>query len=107
VLRVLYHWNVEPQDAREFGEAWAEVTLAMRRTHPGARGSALMQSRSDERLFVAMAEWTSLAEWQATRGATPAAPAAEERMKKSGRFVRFELLELCRDLIVRDPDSGV
>jgi heme-degrading monooxygenase HmoA len=67
MIRVLYRWRVNPGQEAVFAKAWSHGTKVIRATVKGARGSLLLQSRTDPCTFVAIARWASAADWRAFR----------------------------------------
>ncbi|MCB0195592.1 MAG: antibiotic biosynthesis monooxygenase [Anaerolineae bacterium] len=65
MIRVTYKWKVKEEDVAEFKAAWAATTTAIRAGTPGARGSFMLQSHQDPTLFITIARWDKLEDWQA------------------------------------------
>jgi heme-degrading monooxygenase HmoA len=63
----MYRWKVKPGEEHVFARAWTEGTKVIRGTVKGARGSLLLQSGNNICEFVAIARWTSVADWRAFR----------------------------------------
>jgi heme-degrading monooxygenase HmoA len=73
MVRILYRWKVNPGQEAVFAKAWTQGTKVIRATVKGARGSLLLQSRTDPCEFVAIARWASVEDWRAfRRGEKPA-----------------------------------
>jgi heme-degrading monooxygenase HmoA len=69
MIRVMYRWKVNPGQEGVFARAWTHATKVIRATVKGARGSLLLQSRTDPCEFVAIARWASVEDWRAFRRA--------------------------------------
>jgi heme-degrading monooxygenase HmoA len=67
MIRVMYRWKVTPGQEAVFARAWTQGTKVIRATVKGARGSLLLQSRTDPCEFVAIARWASVEDWRAFR----------------------------------------
>jgi heme-degrading monooxygenase HmoA len=64
MIRVIYTWTVQEGREQAFAEAWRAVTLAIRTTVDGARGSLLLRDPEAPQRFTAIARWTSRDAWQ-------------------------------------------
>ncbi|VBY40160.1 Antibiotic biosynthesis monooxygenase [Burkholderia pseudomallei] len=71
MIRVIYRWTVHPEHADTFVESWWEATRYIQRMAPGARGSALLRSQSENDVYVAVARWDSLDAWRANQQGDP------------------------------------
>lgn len=65
MVRILYRWHVEPANQRRFSAAWKQATTHIRETTQGARGSVLLHNQDDPNLFITLARWDKLSDWQA------------------------------------------
>jgi heme-degrading monooxygenase HmoA len=82
MIRVVYRWTVDPQQADAFAAAWWEATGYIQQTWPDARGSVLLKSQLEANVYLAVARWTSVEAWSASRQGESVVPAAViERMK--------------------------
>ena len=82
MIRVIYRWSVDPQQADAFVAAWWEATRCIQQAWPDARGSVLLQSRLEANVYLAVARWESIDAWQASRQAQAVVPASViERMR--------------------------
>jgi quinol monooxygenase YgiN len=75
MIRVVYRWTVDPQQADDFVAAWWEVTHHVQHARPGALGSTLLRSHIDRDVYLAVARWESLEAWQASRVSDGLVPA--------------------------------
>ena len=82
MIRVIYRWSVDPGRAEDFAAAWWEVTRCIQQAWPDARGSVLLKSQLEADVYLAVARWTSIDAWRASREAEGVVPAAlVERMR--------------------------
>ena len=65
VVRVIYRWRVQEGGEGSFRAAWEKATSGIRESTDGARGSVLLQSREDSAVFVTIARWDTIEQWQA------------------------------------------
>ncbi|MEM7417473.1 MAG: antibiotic biosynthesis monooxygenase family protein [Gemmatimonadota bacterium] len=65
MIRVVYHWRVDPEHFAAFRETWTETTNRIHDTVPGALGSFLMRSVEDPTDVQTVAKWVSLDAWRA------------------------------------------
>ncbi len=68
MIRVVYRWQVAPQDFNAFKETWRRTTHHIHESVSGARGSFMLRSVEDESEVTTIATWDSLASWQAFWG---------------------------------------
>jgi heme-degrading monooxygenase HmoA len=71
MIRIMYRWKVHPGQEGVFAQAWTQGTKLIRTTVRGARGSLLLQSRTNPGVFVAIARWSNIEDWQAFRRGKP------------------------------------
>ena len=105
MIRIMYRWTVNPGQEGVFAKAWTQGTKVIRATVKGARGSLLLQSRKNPCEFVAIARWTSVADWRAfRRGEKPALESFRAAAAVS-QLQAVELLSEVRDLRVLDASE--
>jgi heme-degrading monooxygenase HmoA len=81
MIRVVYRWSVDPQQADAFVAAWWEATRYIQQAWPDARGSVLLKSQVDANVYLAVARWNSVDAWALSRQSASVVPAAViERM---------------------------
>ena len=64
MIRVIYTWQVTPENFERFREIWRTTTERVHQTVPGALGSLLLQSPDDESRVMTIARWESHQAWQ-------------------------------------------
>ena len=99
-MRVMYRWKVKPGKEQVFARAWTDGTKFIRGTVKGARGSLLLQSGKNICEFVAIARWTSAADWQAFRRAEKPPLESFRTAAAVGQLQAVEPLSEVRDLRV-------
>lgn len=67
MVRVFYHFRVEPTDARAFEKAWETVNDIICQRCPGAHGSTLLRSDDDSSQYVGVTKWTTVDSWHTMR----------------------------------------
>ena len=64
MIRIIYEWQVKPEDVAAFCEAWKLATTRIHEAIAGARGSVLLQDRSCAGRILTIARWDSIAAWE-------------------------------------------
>ena len=64
MIRVVYHWKVDPQDFTAFEACWSATTNRIHDTVPGALGSFLLRRVESESEVLTVARWDSLKSWR-------------------------------------------
>lgn len=105
MLRVVYRWQVEAGKEKVFAKAWAQGTKAIRLKIKGARGSLLLQKRTDPPTFVGIARWLSLEDWKAFRRGKRPSPQAFRMAKKVSTLLSVETFHEVRDLRVLEASE--
>ena len=100
MMRVVYRWQVEAGKEEVFAKAWATGTKAIRSKIKGARGSLLLQKRTDPPTFVGIARWLSLEDWKAFRRGKRPSPQAFRTAGKVSTLLSVETFNEVRDLRV-------
>lgn len=65
MIRVIYEWQVQPEDIPAFREAWQQATARIHQSVAGARGSFLLQENENPGRILTVARWDSLEHWRA------------------------------------------
>lgn len=99
-MRVAYRWQVEAGQEEVFAKAWAVGTKAIRSKIKGARGSLLLQKRTDPPTFVGIARWLSLEDWKAFRRGKRPNPQAFRTAGAVSTLLSVEIFNEVRDLRV-------
>lgn len=64
MIRVIYEWQVSPENAVEFCDAWQQTTELVREMYAGAHGSVLLQHESKINHLLTIARWNSREDWR-------------------------------------------
>ena len=64
MIRVIYHWKIDPENMESFIETWKRTTTNIHNTVPGARGSFMLQNENDASDIKTIARWDSLNDWK-------------------------------------------
>lgn len=65
MIRIIYEWQVEPDNIAAFRETWQHTTTTIHQSVTGARGSFLLQKLGEPGRILTIARWDSLEHWQA------------------------------------------
>jgi heme-degrading monooxygenase HmoA len=65
MIRIVYEWQVRPENIAAFREAWQQATTSIHQSIAGARGSFLLQARGDPCRILTVARWDSVEDWEA------------------------------------------
>ncbi|GAB4344884.1 MAG: hypothetical protein Kow006_01380 [Gammaproteobacteria bacterium] len=95
MVRVIYRWQVEPEQFEAFRSAWRRVTDQIHERVEGALGSALLRSCETESEVLTIAKWDSLAAWKRFWGA--ADPAQMQALRQHGIRLSAEAFEVIED----------
>jgi len=95
MFRVVYTWQVEPEDFEAFRDEWRITTNRIHETIKGARGSFMIRSVDNPSEVVTIAKWDSLEEWQTFWGNSN--PEQMQTMKSLGKRVSVEAFEEIED----------
>ena len=91
MVRVVYRWQVAPQDLEKFKETWRITTNRIHASVTGALGSFMLRSVENESEVVTVAKWDSLESWENFWGNTN--PEEMEGMRKLGKRISAEAFE--------------
>ena len=64
MIRIIYTWQVEPQNLELFIETWKRTTNKIHEEVEGARGSFMLQHVEDSKVIKTIARWDSLHDWK-------------------------------------------
>lgn len=95
MVRVVYRWQVAPENFDAFTDTWRTTTNGIHATVPGAQGSFLLRSVDDPSEVVTIAKWDSLDGWRKFWGNQN--PAAMQKMRQLGTRVSVEAFEEIED----------
>lgn len=62
-VRIIYRWQVAPENFEAFQETWRATTNHIHDTVPGAKGSFLLRSSESPTEVLTVAKWDNLASW--------------------------------------------
>lgn len=95
MIRVVYRWQVEPENFQAFRKAWRATTDRIHETVAGAMGSFLLRSCESETEVLTVAKWDSLESWKRFWGA--ADPEQMRSLRMLGVRVSTEAFEEIED----------
>ena len=95
MVRVVYRWQVAPENFEAFKETWRITTNRIHETVPGARGSFMLRSFHSESEVVTVAKWDSLDSWQNFWGNSN--PKEMDVMNRLGKRFSVETFEEIED----------
>lgn len=64
MVRIIYHWYVEPEQFEQFKNAWHLATNNIHKNVAGAKGSFMMQKQGSPTEVLTVARWDSLDQWE-------------------------------------------
>ena len=64
MIRIIYSWQVEPENLELFIQTWKKTTNKIHEEVQGARGSFMLQGDEDAREIKTIARWDSLEDWK-------------------------------------------
>jgi heme-degrading monooxygenase HmoA len=99
MIRVIYRWQVQPGEEDTFVAAWTQGTRAIRSMIKGAQGSVLLRSQQQPVQFIAMAQWDSLADWQAFSHQALPDDDAMHRLSEVSSLIATEVCDEIHDLV--------
>ncbi len=95
MVRVVYRWQVVPQDFDSFIEAWRKTTNQIHETVAGAHGSFLLKSIDNQSEIVTIAKWDSLESWENFWGNSN--PKEMEGLGMIGKRISVDVFEEVED----------
>ena len=95
MVRVIYRWQVAPQNFEQFRDTWRATTNHIHEAVPGAKGSFMLRSGEDPSVVLTVAKWDSLESWKDFWGTSN--PEAMTAMKKLGNRISVEAFEEVED----------
>ena len=98
MIRVIYQWQVPPENLSAFQQAWKQTTTSIHETVSGARGSFLLQDHADPGKILTIARWDSREDWQAFYEAEN--PPQMLRMRELGERVSVTSYDEFEDVTV-------
>ena len=64
MIRIIYTWEVEPENSELFIDTWRSTTNKIHEEIEGARGSFMLRSDEDARKIKTIARWNSINDWE-------------------------------------------
>ena len=64
MIRIIYSWNVTPENLEIFTETWKKTTNRIHVEVKGARGSFMLKDIEDPYVIKTIARWDSLEDWK-------------------------------------------
>jgi heme-degrading monooxygenase HmoA len=98
MIRILYSWRVKPGLEEAFVRAWTRGTCTIRETVRGANGSLLLRDQQDSSIFIAMAHWDNLEDYQAFRQHPFPDPKSHRIVSSLSTFVSATICDEVQDL---------
>jgi heme-degrading monooxygenase HmoA len=95
MVRIVYRWQVAPNDFETFRKAWRETTNHIHASIAGALGSFMLRSTEDDSEVVTVAKWDSLDSWRHFWANDN--PEEMRRMSRWGKRISFEAFEEIED----------
>ena len=95
MVRVVYRWQVSPEDFDAFKETWRKTTNRIHESVPGAQGSFMLRACEDATEVITIAKWDSLASWQSFWGNTN--PKEMQGLRRLGKRVSVDAFEEIED----------
>ena len=95
MIRVVYRWQVTPENFEEFKKIWSITTNRIHESVTGALGSFMLRSFNDKTEVITIAKWDSLESWKNFWGNEN--PKEMEAMRKLGSRISAEAFEEIED----------
>lgn len=95
MVRVIYRWQVNTEDFKEFKKIWSRTTNRIHESVAGAQGSFMLRSFENETEVLTIAKWDSLESWRSFWGNKN--PKEMEAMRKLGKRISAEVFEEIED----------
>jgi heme-degrading monooxygenase HmoA len=95
VIRVIYRWQVAPENFDEFQRTWSATTHRIHETVPGALGSFILRACEDGSEILTVAKWDCIESWRSFWGNKN--PKEMEQMRKLGQQISVEAYDEIED----------
>lgn len=95
MVRVIYRWEVSPENFEAFKEVWSATTNRIHQSVNGAQGSFLLRSAENENDVLTIAKWDSLDDWKSFWGNQN--PEEMKAMRALGTRISAEAFEEIED----------
>ncbi|MEM9302769.1 MAG: antibiotic biosynthesis monooxygenase [Pseudomonadota bacterium] len=94
MIRVVYRWEVAPEDFEAFRETWRATTNRIHETVDGALGSFMLRSH-DKKEVITIAKWDCRESWESFWGS--ADPEQMKGMRRLGKRISAEAFDEIED----------
>ena len=91
MVRVVYRWQVSPENFDAFRRIWSDTTNSIHESVKGAQGSFLLRSFDKETEVLTVAKWDSLDSWKDFWGNQN--PEQMQAMRKLGTRISAEAFD--------------
>ncbi|MEW8342021.1 MAG: antibiotic biosynthesis monooxygenase [Candidatus Thiodiazotropha taylori] len=88
MFRVIYRWEVAPENFEVFKKTWRATTNRIHASVPGALGSFMLKGHKNETEILTIAKWESYDAWQQFWG--NANPEQMDDMSKLAKRISVE-----------------
>ncbi len=88
MIRVIYRWQVEPENFDAFKKAWSATTNQIHESVPGALGSFMLRSCENGSEVLTVAKWDSMESWKKFWRSSN--PKEMEEMRKLGKRISVD-----------------
>lgn len=95
MVRVVYRWEVAPENFDAFKEIWSVTTNRIHQSVSGAQGSFLLRSTENDKDVLTIAKWDSLQDWKTFWGSQN--PEEMKAMRKLGTRISAEAFDEIED----------
>lgn len=95
MVRVIYRWEVAPENFEAFKEIWSATTNRIHESVHGALGSFLLQSAINNTEVLTVAKWKTLEDWK--KFFENQNPESMQAMRRLGERISVEAFEEIED----------
>jgi len=99
MIRVIYRWQVKPENFNNFEKEWLSTTNRIHAEVKGALGSFMLKSIDNQNEVLTIAKWVSHESWKRFWGNTN--PIEMEGMRNLGAFISVEAFEEIKDHTIK------
>ena len=95
MVRIIYNWFVETENLENFKESWRYTTNKIHNSVSGAKGSFMLQKKSNPNEILTIAKWEKLSDWENFWGTET--PTDMYKMHKLGTRLSHEVYDEIED----------